>query len=83
MRKKIPLILLLNSLGITKKKIFYNLETTKKISHILFFNDKILKTSNALIKINEAITEKKVSIVRKIFYNYYFNLKKVKDKYKT
>jgi DNA-directed RNA polymerase subunit beta len=62
MRKKIPLILLLNSLGITKKKIFYNLETTKKISHILFFNDKILKTSNALIKINEAITEKKVSI---------------------
>lgn len=63
MKKKIPANLLLNCLGITKKKIFYNLETSKKIKHIVN-KDELLTTSSSLIKINEIITEKKISLLR-------------------
>jgi DNA-directed RNA polymerase subunit beta len=61
MRKKIGANLLLISLGITKKKAFYTLQTTKNIKKVLSKN-KTPTTFKSLIKLNEAITEKKVSI---------------------
>jgi hypothetical protein len=63
MRKKIGANLLLISLGITKKKAFYTLQTTKNIKNVLSKN-KTPTTFKSLIKLNEAITEKKVSILR-------------------
>jgi hypothetical protein len=63
MRKKIGANLLLISLGITKKKAFYTLQTTKNIKKVLSKN-KTPTTFKSLIKLNEAITEKKVSILR-------------------
>lgn len=64
MRRKIPIYLLLNSLGITRKKAFYTLQATKNIKHLLNKNEPST-TTKSLIKLNELITEKKVSIVSK------------------
>lgn len=66
MKKKIAANLLLTSLGITKKKSFFTLQSIKNIKHILPKN-KISTISKSLIKLNEVITEKKISILRKNF----------------
>ena len=67
MRRKIPIYLLLNSFGITRKKAFYTLQTTKNIKHLLNKNEP-LTTIKSLIRLNEVITEKKVSILSKKYF---------------
>lgn len=63
MRKKISANIFLNSLGITRKKSFYILQSTKNIKYLVT-KQKNLNTLKSLIKLNEIITEKKVSTLR-------------------
>lgn len=61
MRKRIPIYLLLRALGLSKKKIFYSIQTKEFLKKISKNN--IFGTQESLKKVNEIINEKEMTLM--------------------